>query len=198
MSEEAKSFAAVATFAENEEAAAVEVPGDIAEVRAKLQEIADKYGMGEVLSDEDQLIIKAYLPAIGCNEVGVSPDNALVGGGSYAFERSELGCDFKVEGNMWCKGVGEGRIEYYNEMKVAKTGGDAKVLDMAFTFRGVSYGMGPSGALKVLYKREFTRSFSGVDAAAASFDDRYTFTQWGFFYTASCDVATSKGTVTLS
>lgn len=30
---------------------------------------------------------------------------------------------------------------------------------------------------------------------AGSFFDRYTFTQWGFYYTSTCEVLTDKGTI---
>lgn len=198
MSDGMKSFAAVATFAEDEAASSVTVPSDMTEVRAKIDEIVAKYGMGDALSEEDKTIVKAYLPAIGSDTTEVSPDNALVGMGAYSFEVSELGCDLKASGNMGCKGTGEGRIEWWADMSVAKAGGDTRILGMKYTFGGVSFGTGPSGVMKVIYKREFSREFEGVDASAASFDDRYTFTQWGYYFTSKCEITTDKGTIVVA
>ena len=192
---EDKHYAAVATFAQSDDAGNIEVPGDIAEVIAALDAIVAKYDMGDVIAEEDQAIIKAYLPAVGVDSSELSPDNALVGAGTYAFDMSELDCDLHVEGNMGCSGAGEGRIEWWADMAVKKTGGDASIANFKFTFQGAGFGVGPTGVMKLIYKRDFTRDFNASEAAAGSFYDRYTLTQWGFYYTSQCEVLTDKGTV---
>ena len=65
----------------------------------------------------------------------------------------------------------------------------------AFTFQGAGFGLGPTGVMKLIYKRDFSRDFGASDSAAASFFDRYTLTQWGFYYTSTCEVLTDKGTI---
>lgn len=195
MSEETKQFAAVGTFADDGTENTVAVPEDIAEVLAKMDEIADKYEMGDVLSEEDNAIVKAYLPAVGVDESGLSADNAFVGSGSFAFDRSELGCDVHAEGEMGCKGVGEGRIEWNAHLNIKQTGGDATISSLKFNFQGIGFGVGPTGVMKVIYKRDFSRTFAPAEAMTASFFDRYTLSQWGFYYTASCEILTDKGTI---
>lgn len=192
---EGKAYAAVATFAQSEDAGSVEIPSDINEVLATLDAIVDKYDMGDAISDEDQAIVKAYLPAVGVDASELSQDNALVGEGSYAFDKSELGCDLHAEGRMGCKGAGEGRIEWWADMAVTKTGGDTRIANFKFTFRGAGFGVGPTGVMKLIYKRGFTRDFNANESAAGSFFDRYTLTQWGFYYTSECEVLTDKGTI---
>lgn len=192
-----KNFAVVGTFADDGNPNTVTVPSSTDEIIAKLDEIAAKYQMGEVLSEEDNAIVKAYLPAIGADESSISADGALVGGGRFAFDRSELGCDVHAEGLLSCEGVGEGRIQLWTEMHVKKTGGDTEVLGYRFAFQGVGFGVGPTGAMKVIYKRNFAREFGAAESAVASFCDRYTLAQWGFYYTAQCDLVTSKGIVTI-
>ena len=192
---EGKHYAAVATFAQSDEASTIEVPGDVAEVIAALDEIVAKYDMGDAISEEDQAIVKAYLPAIGVDSSELSQDNALVGEGSYAFDKSELGCDLHAEGRMGCRGAGEGRIEWWADMAVSKTGGEARIANFKFTFQGAGFGVGPTGVMKLIYKRDFSRDFGASDSAAASFFDRYTLTQWGFYYTSTCEVLTEKGTI---
>ncbi len=197
MSEKAKQFAAVGTFGDDGTENTVDVPGDIAEVLSKMDEITAKYDMGDILSDEDKAIVKAYLPAIGVDETSLSADNALVGEGTFAFDRSELGLDLHAEGEMGCKGVGEGRIEWNARLDVKKTGGEGAVNSLKFIFQGIGFGVGPTGAMKVIYKRDFDRTFKAADAASASFFDRYTLAQWGFYYTARCEVLTDEGTIVL-
>mgnify|MGYP004444119619 CR=1 FL=1 len=65
---------------------------------------------------------------------------------------------------------------------------------MRFKFSGIGFGMGPTKELKVVYSREFERDFCYTEDAAASFFDRYTLTQWGFYFTAQCEILTDKGT----
>lgn len=192
---EDKQYAAVATFAQSDEAGTIEVPGDVAEVIAALDGIVAKYDMGDAISEEDQAIVKAYLPAIGADSSELSQDNALVGEGSYAFDKSELGCDLHAEGRMGCRGAGEGRIEWWADMAVSKTGGEARIANFKFTFKGAGFGVGPTGVMKLIYKRDFSRDFNASESAAGSFFDRYTLTQWGFYYTSTCEVLTDKGTI---
>ena len=63
--------------------------------------------------------------------------------------------------------------------------------------RGASFGMGPSGKMKTIYKRDFTREFINADAARMSFNDRYVFIQWGFFFSCTCTLTTDKGDITI-
>lgn len=195
---EGKAFAAVGAFADDGSENTVTVPGNVAEVIAALDEIVAKYDMGEALSEEDKAIVKAYLPAIGADDTSLSADNAFVGEGSFAFDHSELGCDVHVEGKAGCRGVGEGRIEWSNEMSVTKTGGTTDITDFAFRFQGVGFGVGPTGIMKVIYKRDFSRAFEASESAFASIIDRYTLIQWGFYYKATCKLSTSKGDITIA
>ena len=197
MSEEEKKYAAVATFADDGSESTATVPEDIAEVIARVDEITAKYDMGDVLSEEDKATIKAYLPAIGVDESGLSADNALVGKGAFAFDREELGCTIHADGEMGCAGVGEGRIEWNARLNIAQTSGEAHINALKFIFQGIGFGVGPTGAMKVIYKREFVREFKHAEVASASFFDRYTLAQWGFYYTARCEVLTDKGTIVI-
>ncbi len=189
----AKEFAAVGTFSDDGSGQSAPIPETLDEMYTTLDEILDRYNSGDLLSAEDQVIIKSYLPVLGVDDASLTTSNALVGEGSFEFNRSALDCDIHAKGYMGCKDVGEARIEYTGEMSVNKTGGSTNVIGFKFTFRAASFGMGPTGAMKLIYKREFDRAFDSAESAATSFHDRYTFTQWGFYYTAACEVITEKG-----
>lgn len=192
MAEEVRTLAAAGLFAETEDKG-VQVPSDKREIIAKLDEIVNKYEQGDVLSEEDANIVAAYLPAIGVDETAVGSDNSLLGKGTFKFNTNELGCEVEASGELGCKDAGEGRTEWWADMTVKRLGGDARVVGYTFFFTGASFGMGPTGQLKLLYKREYSRSFEAAQDASASFFDRTTNVQWGFYYTARCEVITDQG-----
>ena len=192
-----KQYAAVGIFAEDDSVEKVPVPDDMNEVLAKLDAIVDKYEQGDVLSPEDHAIVASYLPVVGVDDTDHTEFDALIGTGSFEFDRSEDGLDVHVDGNCGCHSTGEGRIEWWSEMGVAKTGGDTAIKAFDFTMRGASFGMGPSGKMKMIYKRDFTREFINADAARMSFNDRYVFIQWGFFFSCTCTLTTDKGDITI-
>ena len=197
MSETAvRNIPAVGTFAETD-VAGIDVPSDRAEALAKLEEVLAKYEMGDVITEEDQPIIKAYLPVIGAENVRLSCDNALIGEDDYEFEFSDGGCDFAVKGHLASVGHGEGRTDMWLTMQVDKLAGIPDVLSYKFVLSACSIGCGPTGVLKVLFKRDFERVFEGTDSAAASYYDLCTFTQWGFLYTAKCIVQTTEGVIVI-
>ena len=191
----ANSIAAVGIFADDASIPSVDVPQDLNEVVDTLNKIVDKYETGDVISDEDKAIVKSYLQAIGVDETSLSSYDALIGTGKFEFDRSELGLDVHVNGYCGCEDSGEGRIVYMDEMNITKTGGDTEIRAFDFTMRGASFGMGPSGQMKLIYKREFKRDFAGGDSAGMSFFDRYTLTTWGFFFSCTCKLTTSKGDI---
>jgi hypothetical protein len=193
----ASNFSAVGTFADDGNPITVEVPSDTAQVIAKLNEIVAKYDTGDVLEEDDKQIVRAYLPAIGADETGLSAENAYVGSGSFDFERSVANLDLHIKGKLGCRGVGEGRIEASLDTLVEKTGGSGRIDEIGFNFVGIGFGVGPTGVMKVIYKREHAREFPGKDAAAASFFDRYTLTQWGFYYTTVINLKTDSGVITI-
>jgi roadblock/LC7 domain-containing protein len=192
-----QNVAAVGLFADDGVAPTVEAPSDIKEVLAKMDEIVAKYEMGDALSDEDKEIVKAYLPVIGVDESGLSAENALVGSGTYDFKVEDKGLVFDVKGGSGCRGVGEGRIECWDDLSVSKESGDADVTNFKFIFRNASFGVGPTGVMKMTYKREFVRDFKSASNATASFFDRYTLTQWGFYFSITCEVSTAVGNVVI-
>lgn len=194
---EINDIAAVGAFQDDGSIPRVDVPSDKSEVIAKLDEITNKYTTGEVLSDEDRSIVASYLPAVGVQETSTSSHDALIGQGAFSFDRSIDGLDVHAEGDAGCKDSGEGRIEYWNTLRVKKTGGDVEILKMNFKFRGMGFGVGPTGAMKVLYDREFSREFEYTDSALSSFDDRYTLMQWGFYFTSECVISTNVGDIVI-
>ena len=188
-------IAAIGTFGDDGAPSTVTVPSDIEEVLDALNKIVDKYNMGDVLSDEDHQIVKAYLPAIGVDETSMSAYDALLGQGSYKFERADKGLEVLVQGDLGCRDSGEARIEWWGTVDIQKTGGDTFIKDYDITFRGASFGMGPTGKMKLIYKRDFSREFPGCDHVFSAFDDRFSFTQWGFFFSVSATMTTDKGDI---
>lgn len=191
----ANTVAAIGTFGDDGNPSSVAVPQDIEEILDTLNGIVDKYGTGEVLSDEDHQIVKAYLPAIGVEETSMSAYDALIGTGSFKFDRQDKGVEVSVQGDMGCRDSGEGRIEWWGAINLNKTGGQTFIKKYDVTFRGASFGMGPTGKMKLIYKRDFSREFPAGDEVFASFDDRFSFTQWGFFFSVSCRLTTSEGDI---
>ncbi len=193
----ANTVAAIGTFGDDGAPSTVEVPQDIYQVLDTINEIVDKYGTGEVLSEEDKQIVKAYLPAIGVEETSLSAYNALIGSGSFKFDKQDKGVDVLVQGDLGCRDSGEGRIEWWGTMDLQKTGGETDISKFDVTFRGASFGMGPTGKMKLIYKRDFSRDFPAGDKVFTAFDDRFTFTQWGFFFSVTSTLSTSEGDITI-
>lgn len=195
MSDNAKALAAVGTYAECEN-----VEADLQEKVEALEELeamlAD-YEMGDAISEVDLAQLKSLLPVIGAENVRLSDDGALVGEGNFGFESSGFGCDFAVKGYLGSEGHGEGRTDMWLSMDVEKTRGTASILSYKFVFNAYSFGTGPSGAVKLLFKREFERTFDQPNAAAGSYYDLSTNTQTGFLYTAKCIVQTTEGHFTI-
>ncbi|NHM13633.1 hypothetical protein [Xiamenia xianingshaonis] len=189
--------AAIGTFGDDGAPSTVAVPDDINEVLDTLNAIVDKYNMGDVLSDEDHQIVKAYLPAIGVEETSMSAYDALLGSGSFKFNRADKGLELLVQGDLGCRDSGEARIEWWGTIDVQKTSGDTVIKGYDVTFRGASFGMGPTGKMKLIYKRDFDREFPACDQVSSSFTDRFSFTQWGFFFSVSCDLTTNEGDIVI-
>ena len=191
----AKTIAAIGTFGDDGTPSTVQAPQDLEAVTAKLNEIVDKYETGDVLSDEDKNIVKAYLPVIGVDETSISGYDARLGTGAYKFAKSDKGLDLLVQGDLGCRDSGEARIEWWGNIDITKTSGSTDIYSYDVTFRGASFGMGPSGNMKLIYKRDFSREFPGGDEMFASFNDRFSFTQWGFYFSVACRLKTSEGDV---
>lgn len=195
MSNKAKDIAAVGSYSgcENVEADLQER----AEALEKLEAMLEGYEMGDAIAESDLAQLQSLLPVIGAENVRLSDDGALVGEGDFDFEASGFGCYFATKGYLGSEGHGEGRTDMWLSMDVEKLNGTVGILSYKFVFNAYSFGTGPSGAVKLLFKREFERSFDQPNAAAGSYYDLSTNTQTGFLYTAKCIVQTTEGHFTI-
>lgn len=191
MSETKKTLAAVGAF--SIDGPVGDVPAGAAEALKDLEELLADYEMGDVITEEDLTVLRACLPIVGADNLRLSVDGALVGEENYEFKAVGCGCEFAASGYLGSEGHGEGRTDMWLTMQVDKLAGSVDVLSYTFVFRAYSFGTGPSGAMKVLFEREFRREFEGADSAAASYYDLSTNTQTGFLYTAECIVQTTDG-----
>lgn len=195
MSDNAKGLAAVGTYADCENVEA-DLQGKV-EALEKLEAMLEGYEMGDAISEADLAQLKSLLPVIGAENARLSNDGALVGEGNFAFEAFGFDCDFAAKGYLGSEGHGEGRTDMWLSMDVEKKDGATDILSYKFVFNAYSFGTGPSGAVKLLFKREFERTFDQPNAAAGSYYDLPTNTQTGFLYTAKCIVQTTEGHFTI-
>ena len=202
-----KLFTAIGNFYNDESAQLIDVPSDELEVYAKVEEIIARSPMGKILPPEDVAILRSYLPAIGSDEATQDVDGSLQGKGVVT--KTAEGCGVAVEAVGELEVVSRwhaNRKQWAGNMKVTRTGGDAKVKELDFEFDYLSIGQDTKDNFIVLYNERYTRNFidpyhladfNGGGQAQASRIDISKHIQWGFYMRAKCRLRTDEGTLEL-
>ena len=202
-----KIYTAIGDFYNEEGSELIDVPSDEQEVYATIEKIMAECPAGTVLSDEQIQILRAYLPAIGCDEATRDENYSLQGKGHVT--KTAEGCGIKVEatGDLSVESRWEqahDRKQWTGNMTVKRAGGEAQVKELTFNFYYLSIGVNVDSKPIVLYNEHYTRSFNdpyhledfnGGGTAQASRADISKHIQWGFFMHASCAVRTDEGTL---
>ncbi|MGI6032563.1 MAG: hypothetical protein ACOX69_04025 [Coriobacteriales bacterium] len=202
-----KAFTAIGAFYNEEGTELVEVPDDELAIYKKVDEIIAGNSMGNPLSEENLAILRSYLPAIGSDEQSQDDNGSLQGKGTVTKKISGCGIEVEATGLLDVSSVWEqvhDRKQWSGLMKVKRLGGDAKVLELSFSFMNVSIGKGPDGKFEILYSANHTRSFTdpyhiadfdnGGTAEASRFDIS-KHVQWGYYMRCTCAVRTDQGTL---
>ena len=200
-----KLYTAIGDFYNEEDAQLIDVPEDQQEIYAKVEEIMKECPVGTVLSKEQIDILRAYLPAIGCDEATRDDNYSLQGKGTVT--KKAEGCGIAVEAtgeldvtSRWHAD----RKQWTGNMQVKRVGGEAQVKELTFNFYYLSIGVSVDNKPIVLYNEHYVRSFNdpyhladfnGGGTAQASRVDISKHVQWGFYMHATCAVRTDEGTL---
>ena len=202
-----KLYTAICDFYNEEGSQLIDVPSDEQEIYAKIEEIMESCPAGTVLTSEQIQILRAYLPAIGCDEATRDDNNSLQGKGMVT--KKVEGCGVSVEATGELEVVSRweqhhNRKQWTGSMNIKRTGGDAQVKELNFNFYVLSIGVSVDDQLIVLYNEHYTRTFNdpyhladfnGGGTAQTSRIDISKHVQWGFYMHASCGVRTDQGTL---
>ena len=90
-----KLYTAIGDFYNEEDAQLIDVPEDEQEVYEAIEKIMEECPAGTVLSKDQVAILRAYLPAIGCDEATRDDNYSLQGKGTVT-KRAE-GCGIVVD-----------------------------------------------------------------------------------------------------
>ena len=202
-----KIYTAIGDFYNEEGSQLIDVPENEEAIYAKVEEIMEACPCGSVLSSEQIQILRAYLPAIGCDEATRDDNYSLQGKGTVT--KTAEGCGIKVDatGELEVKSRWEqhhDRKQWAGNMNVKRAGGEAEVKELTFEFFYFSIGISVDNKPIVLYNEHYTRTFNdpyhladfnGGGTAQASRIDISKHIQWGFFMHISCNVRTDHGTL---
>ena len=160
---------------------------------------------GTVLSGEQIQILRAYLPAIGCDEATRDENYSLQGKGTVTKKAEGCGIAVEATGDLEVASRWHAdRKQWTGNMQVKRAGGEAQVKELTFNFYYLSIGISVNNEPIVLYNEHYTRSFNdpyhladfnGGGTAQASRLDISKHIQWGFYMHASCKVRTDAGTL---
>lgn len=202
-----KIYTAIGDFYNEDPSTLIDVPDDEEEVYAKVEEIMESCPAGTVLTNEQIQILRAYLPAIGCDEATRDENYSLQGKGTVT--KTAEGCGIKVEatGELDVESRWEqhhDRKQWTGVMNVRRIGGEAAVKELSFDFYYLSVGLSVNNEPIVLYNEHYSRSFNDPyhladfnsgGTAQASRCDISKHIQWGFYMHAKCGVRTDEGTL---
>ena len=202
-----KIYTAIGDFYVEEGAQLIDVPEDEEEIYAAIEKIMDECPAGTILTKEQIDILRAYLPAIGCDEATRDGNYSLQGKGTVT--KKAEGCGIAVEATGELEVVSRweqahDRKQWTGNMNIKRAGGDAQVKELTFNFYYLSIGVSVDNQPIVLYNEHYVRSFNdpyhladfnGGGTAQASRIDISKHIQWGFFMHVSCGVRTDQGTL---
>lgn len=204
-----KIYTAIGDFYNEDPSTLIAVPEDEQAVYAAIEDIMESCPCGTELTDEQIQIIRAYLPAVGCDEASQDENYSLQGKGTVT--KTAEGCGIKVEatGELEVKSRWEqhhDRKQWSGNMNVKRVGGEAEVKELTFDFYYLSIGLSVNNRPLVLYNEHYRRSFNdpyhladfnGGGTAQASRCDISKHIQWGFFMHVKCAVRTDEGTLVI-
>lgn len=202
-----KLFTAIGDFYNEEDAQLIDVPEDEKEVYAAVEKIMEECPAGTVLNKDQVAILRAYLPAIGCDEATRDDNYSLQGKGTVT-KRSE-GCGIVVDatGELDVTSRWEqhhDRKQWSGRMQIKRAGGEAQVKELTFNFYYLSIGVSVNNEPIVLFNEHFVRTFNdpyhladfnGGGTAQAVRYDISKHVQWGFYMKCTCGVRTDEGTL---
>jgi hypothetical protein len=204
-----KLYAAIGNFYNEEGTQLIDVPADEQEIYAKVEDIMTRNPMSSKLSDEDLAVLRAYLPAIGCDEISQDERFSLQGKGIVTKTAEGCGVAAKATGELDVSSRWElhhDRKQWSGTMKVERLGGEAQVKELTFDFYYMSIGQDVDGNFIVLYNEHYTRSFNdpyhladfnnGGQAQAIRYDISKHI-QWGFYMHVKCSLRTDEGSLVL-
>ncbi len=202
-----KFIAAIGDFYNSEDAQLIDVPNDEAEVNAKIDEIMARCPAGTELSDEDFTILRAYLPAIGCDEKSADDNYSLQGKGVITNTAEGAGIAVEKTGTLEVESRWHSeRKQWVADMALSRTGGELEAKELKFDFYFLSIGVNSNEKPFVLFNEHYTRTFTdpyhlkdfnGGGQAQASRFDISKHNQWGFYIRATCTILTDQGTLTV-
>lgn len=202
-----KFFTAIGDFYNGEDAELIDVPEDEQEIYAAIEKIMDECPAGTVLTKEQITILRAYLPAVGCDETSCDENHSLQGKATVT--KTAEGCGIAVEatGELDVTSRWEqhhDRKQWSGRMQLKRVGGEAKVKELTFNFYYFSIGISVDNEPIVLFREHYTRTFNdpyhladfnGGGTAQAVRYDISKHVQWGFFMKCTCGVRTDAGTL---
>ena len=204
-----KIFTAIGDFYNEEGSDLIDVPADENEIYAKVEEIMEACPAGTVLTGEQIQILRAYLPAIGCDEATRDDNYSLQGKGKVTKKAEGCGIAVEATGELEVQSRWEqhhDRKQWAGNMNVKRIGGEAQVKELTFDFYYLSIGISVNNEPIVLFNEHYSRTFNdpyhladfnGGGTAQASRFDISKHIQWGFFMHVKCSVRTDDGTLVI-
>ena len=202
-----KLYTAIGDFYNEPDAQLIDVPEDEQEVYADIEKIMDECPAGTVLTKEQVAILRAYLPAIGCDEATRDENMSLQGKGTVTKKAEGCGISVDATGYLDVESRWEqhhDRKQWSSRMELKRTGGEAEVKELTFNFRYFSIGISVNNEPIVLFREHYTRTFNdpyhladfnGGGTAQAVRYDISKHIQWGFYMHCTCSVRTDEGTL---
>ncbi|HAM15127.1 MAG TPA: hypothetical protein DCP91_04585 [Eggerthellaceae bacterium] len=202
-----KIFTAIGDFYNEADAQLIDVPENEEEIYAAVEEIMDNCPAGSVLTKEQVAILRAYLPAIGCDEATRDENYSLQGKGTVTKKAEGCGIAVEATGELNVESRWEqhhDRKQWAGNMNVKRVGGEAEVKELTFNFYYLSIGISVNNEPIVLFCEHYTRTFNdpyhladfnGGGTAQASRFDISKHIQWGFYMKCTCSVRTDEGTL---
>ena len=202
-----KAYTAIGDFYNEEGVELIDVPENEEDIYEAISKFIDENPMGSYISDDDLKMLRAYLPAVGCDEATRDGNGGLQGKGIVTKKKSGCGVEVEATGDI----AVESRWEQHHDRKqwsgvldVQRCGGDAKVKELTFNFTYLSIGKDAEGKFRVLYSAKYERTFNdpyhladfnnGGKASASRFDISKHI-QWGFYMLVTCKLRTDEGTL---
>lgn len=172
-----------------------------------LKEIAIKYNVGAVLSDEDSTLVSESLPKIGCKNTSTAAGGAFQGNDSFTFDAEGAGVTLRVASKLSCDCAADADrnpMVWTVDTTLEKIGGNAYIGKLIFNYTFIGFGNdSKTGKPKVMFNYSHKRIFTGESLevnllgegkpASTSHMNFSNVLQWGFCMIATCTVKTSQG-----
>ena len=200
-----KTVASIGNYYNEEGYQPIAAPDNQAEIDAKILDIMERNPASSVLSDDDLNILRAYLPALGCEEMSTGDNGSIQGKGTV--KRTSEGAGVKVEstGTVEVESIWHAdRKQWIGDMRIKRVGGEAKAKEIKFDFYFLSVGMSDDNEPIVLFNEHYDRVYTDTfhlndfDEGGVAQTSRFDISkhvQWGFFAMVTCTILTNEGTL---